>query len=86
MDASSDESDFVGNPQNILDDIPKVIAQHSIATHAAPRYDIPTRTLGAVEIPAVVENVDRAVMAFGRVASFQHVSTNTKTVEVSGSG
>lgn len=40
---------------------------------AAPRYPIPRRSMGAVEIPAVVQNVDRAVQAFGRVPSLAHV-------------
>lgn len=44
------------------------------ASEGAPRYSIPHRVLGAVEIPAVVENVDRAVKAFGRTPSFQQVS------------
>ncbi|KAH0497930.1 hypothetical protein TgHK011_005212 [Trichoderma gracile] len=39
----------------------------------APRYVIPPRELTAVEIPAVVEDVDRAVRAFGRAPSLRHV-------------
>lgn len=39
----------------------------------APRYTIPQRTIGAVEVPAVVKNVDRAVKAFGRFGSLTHV-------------
>ncbi|KOS17186.1 Transcription factor tau subunit sfc1 [Escovopsis weberi] len=39
----------------------------------APRYPIPHRDLSAVEIPAVVEDVDRAVKAFGRVPNLRHV-------------
>ncbi|KJZ80427.1 hypothetical protein HIM_00277 [Hirsutella minnesotensis 3608] len=39
----------------------------------APRYNIAPRRLAAVEIPAVVNNIDRAVKAFGRVASLSHV-------------
>jgi general transcription factor 3C polypeptide 5 (transcription factor C subunit 1) len=42
--------------------------------NGAPRYAIPRRELTAVEIPAVVENIDRAVRAFGRVPSLRHVS------------
>ncbi|UKZ70601.1 uncharacterized protein TrAtP1_011576 [Trichoderma atroviride] len=41
--------------------------------NGAPRYAIPRRDLTAVEIPAVVENIDRAVRAFGRVPSLRHV-------------
>lgn len=44
------------------------------AENGAPRYSIPRRDLTAVEIPAVVENIDRAVRAFGRVPSLRHVS------------
>lgn len=43
------------------------------APESAPKYTVPARVLGAVEIPAVVENVDRAVKAFGRVPNLQHV-------------
>ena len=45
---------------------------------AAPRYPIPSRYLAAVEIPAVVENIDRAVKAFGRAPSLAHVSINRR--------
>lgn len=40
----------------------------------APRFRIAPRVLAAVEIPAVVENIDRAVKAFGRVPTLAHVS------------
>jgi hypothetical protein len=40
----------------------------------APRYPVASRDLSAVEIPAVVQNVDRAIKAFGRVPSLSHVS------------
>lgn len=39
----------------------------------APTYSIPNRDIAAVEIPAVVKNIDRTVAAFGRVSSFDHV-------------
>ncbi|PHH70908.1 hypothetical protein CDD82_6853 [Ophiocordyceps australis] len=39
----------------------------------APRYPLPCRPLTAVEIPAVVNNVDRAIKAFGRSPSLSHV-------------
>jgi general transcription factor 3C polypeptide 5 (transcription factor C subunit 1) len=39
----------------------------------APRFPIAQRTLAAVEIPAVVENIDRTVKAFGRVPNLAHV-------------
>ena len=40
----------------------------------APRYPIPSRQFSAVEMPALVQNVDRAVQAFGRVPDLNHVS------------
>lgn len=48
----------------------------------APRYAIPRRELTAVEIPAVVENIDRAVRAFGRVPSLRHVSVEQWLIPV----
>ncbi|KAG6014469.1 hypothetical protein E4U54_005262 [Claviceps lovelessii] len=39
----------------------------------APRYRIAHRHLAAVEIPAVVENVDRTIKAFGRNPTLAHV-------------
>lgn len=53
---------------------------------AAPRYKIDPRVLGAVEIPAVVENVDRAVKAFGRVPNLQHVSLCSQLLPTNKSG
>lgn len=40
----------------------------------APRYPVPARRLAAVEVPAVVQNVDRAIKAFGRTPVLSHVS------------
>jgi general transcription factor 3C polypeptide 5 (transcription factor C subunit 1) len=48
--------------------------------NGAPRYAIPRRDLTAVEIPAVVENIDRAVKAFGRVPSLRHVSVKLRLI------
>ncbi|UKZ72743.1 hypothetical protein TrVFT333_000377 [Trichoderma virens FT-333] len=45
----------------------------------APRYAIPSRELTAVEIPAVVEDIDRAVKAFGRAPSLRHVTVPKRT-------
>lgn len=39
----------------------------------APRYRVAPRNLSAVEIPAIVEDVDRAIKAFGRVPTLAHV-------------
>ena len=43
------------------------------STGEAPTYTIPSRKLSAVEIPAIVNDVDRAVSAFGRAPSLEHV-------------
>lgn len=40
----------------------------------APRYAVPPRAMGAVEVPMIVADVDRATRAFGNVGSFQTVS------------
>ncbi|KAJ4307999.1 tau 95 subunit of transcription factor TFIIIC [Fusarium piperis] len=48
------------------------------APDTAPKYTVPARVIGAVEIPAVVENVDRAVKAFGRVPNLQHVMDTSR--------
>ena len=45
----------------------------STVEDAAPRYQIPEREMGAVELPAIVHDVDRAIRAFGRVPSLAHV-------------
>lgn len=51
--------------------------------YGAPRYFIPHRHLAAVEVPAVVQNIDRAVKAFGRVPSLNHVSnSNSATMNL----
>lgn len=50
------------------------LSNHQPEEEGAPRFRIPPRDLAAVEIPAVVENIDRAVKAFGRVPSLEHVS------------
>lgn len=41
-------------------------------TTTAPRYPIPRRRLAAVEVPAIVRNVDRAIKAFGRNSALPH--------------
>lgn len=40
----------------------------------APRYPVPQRRLAAVEVPAVVENIDRTIKAFGRTSALSYVS------------
>ncbi|PHH88603.1 hypothetical protein CDD83_7330 [Cordyceps sp. RAO-2017] len=49
------------------------------ASDSAPRYEVPSRRLAAVELPAVVKNIDRAVKAFGRVPSLSHAMDPTRT-------
>ncbi|KAK1655229.1 RNA polymerase III transcription factor IIIC subunit-domain-containing protein [Colletotrichum phormii] len=43
------------------------------SSNSAPRFSIPKRTMGAVEIPMVVMNLDRTEKAFGNVSSFQNI-------------
>lgn len=40
----------------------------------APRYTVPPRVMGAVEIPMIVADLDRATRAFGNVGTFKAVS------------
>lgn len=42
-------------------------------SNSAPRFSIPKRAMGAVEIPMIVMNLDRAEKAFGSISSFQNV-------------
>lgn len=44
-----------------------------VAAQNAPTYTIPNTEIAAVEIPAVVQDIDRAIKAFGRLPSFEHV-------------
>lgn len=48
-----------------------------VSGHGAPRYPIPRTKLSAVEVPAVIQNLDRAIKAFGRVPTLNHVSNCT---------
>ncbi|KAL2760445.1 hypothetical protein ACRALDRAFT_1078837 [Sodiomyces alcalophilus JCM 7366] len=41
--------------------------------HAAPIYPIAKRIIGAVEVPMIVMNLDRAEKAFGNLTTFQNV-------------
>lgn len=72
MDPSSDEDLYRDSSPGDHESEEEPIAG-PVPPDAAPRYSVPNRVLGAVEIPAVVQNVDRAVKAFGRVPSLQHV-------------
>lgn len=66
-DAEQQSSNSEHGPSELASDEPGI-------RQGAPRYTIPARKLAAVEIPAVVQDVDRAVRAFGRVANLNHVS------------
>jgi hypothetical protein len=45
----------------------------------APKYPIPQRRIGAVEVPMIVINTDRGVKAFGNLQGFQQVSLSSVT-------
>ncbi|KAM5381093.1 hypothetical protein ACJZ2D_003009 [Fusarium nematophilum] len=78
MEGSSDESGYE-SPANVERDRQRQADKpNRPASDAAPKYTVPARVLGAVEIPAVVENVDRAVKAFGRVPNLQHVMDTSR--------
>ena len=84
MNVSSDEDDYNGDsPEPLEDDndfVETISSRRAARNDGAPKYTIPPRELGAVEIPAVVENVDRAVKAFGRAPSFPQVSRKSTTL------
>lgn len=42
----------------------------------APILTVPARAFGAVEIPMVIQNMDRAMRAFGRAPVFDSVSSS----------
>lgn len=74
MDLSSDEDFSRGSsPEDLQHESDEEPIAGPAPPDAAPKYTVPNRVLGAVEIPAVVQNVDRAVQAFGRGPSLQHV-------------
>ncbi|KAM0561620.1 hypothetical protein ACHAPJ_002788 [Fusarium lateritium] len=74
MELSSDENGYESLDDTQLENGHAERNTASVHPESAPRYTVPSRVLGAVEIPAVVENVDRAVKAFGRVPNLQHAS------------
>lgn len=47
----------------------------------APRYSIPNRVIGAVEIPMMVMNLDRAFNAFSGVRNMNDVCSDPNTLE-----
>lgn len=79
MDPSSDDDDYNADSPESLEHhnhdyvVDTINSRRAARNDGAPKYTIPPRVLGAVEIPAVVENVDRAVKAFGRTPSFPQV-------------
>jgi general transcription factor 3C polypeptide 5 (transcription factor C subunit 1) len=76
MDKSSNEASFPASPDGLIDPA----LREQLAANSAPRYSIPTDSLAAVEIPAIVENVDRAIKAFGRAPSLDHVGVSILTI------
>ncbi|KAH7246413.1 RNA polymerase III transcription factor IIIC subunit-domain-containing protein [Fusarium tricinctum] len=70
---SSDENGYESLDDTLIENGQEERTDEPLHTDSASRYTVPTRIVGAVEIPAVVENVDRAVKAFGRVPNLQHV-------------
>lgn len=42
--------------------------------NAAPSYPVHKRLIGAVEVPMIVMNLERAQMAFGNISTFKNVS------------
>jgi general transcription factor 3C polypeptide 5 (transcription factor C subunit 1) len=74
MNSSSDETPYRdSSPEDVQDENDQEPIAGPAPPDMAPKYTVPNRILGAVEIPAVVNDVDRAVQAFGRVSSLQHV-------------
>ncbi|KAF5024025.1 hypothetical protein F66182_3912 [Fusarium sp. NRRL 66182] len=73
MELSSDENDYESVDDTQTENGHADKTTRPIHVESAPRYTVPSRVLGAVEVPAVVENVDRTVKAFGRVPNLQHV-------------
>lgn len=73
---SSDENGYESLDDTLIENGHEERTDEPTNTDSASRYTVPTRIVGAVEIPAVVENVDRAVKAFGRVPNLQHVNTS----------
>ncbi|KAF4990400.1 hypothetical protein FGRMN_8535 [Fusarium graminum] len=70
---SSDENGYDSLDDTVIENGHEENTNEPLHPESASRYIVPTRVVGAVEIPAVVENVDRAVKAFGRVPNLQHI-------------
>lgn len=75
MDPSTAEADAEQQSPNSERGPSELASEEPGTRQGAPRYAIPARKLAAVEVPAVVQDVDRAVRAFGRVANLNHVSS-----------
>ena len=76
METTTRVQDERGEPSGNSPRSASVTRETATTDQGAPRYSIARREFGAVEIPAVVQNVDRAVQAFGRVPSLEHVSAD----------
>ena len=60
-----------GSPFNEYDEAG--LNGHTGQEDGAPRYTVPPRVMGAVEVPMIVADVDRATRAFGNIGSFKAV-------------
>ena len=78
MDGATGQDDF-GDGDAIAVNSPAASSRDIEPEAEAPRYAIPSRNLAAVEMPANVQNIDRAVKTFGRVSTLQHVSRLTSS-------
>ncbi|TQN75042.1 Transcription factor tau subunit sfc1 [Colletotrichum shisoi] len=65
-----DESAHEGLQPNGTRGRPSAAHQNS---NSAPRYPIPKRAMGAVEVPMIVMNLDRTEKAFGNISSFHNI-------------
>lgn len=75
MNIQADDDDFGEGPAGDVEDNEAAeTSGHQAFTQGAPRYVVPHRDLAAVEFPAVIQDVDRAVKTFGRLPTLQHVS------------
>lgn len=48
---------------------------------AATKYHVPNRLIGAVEVPMIVMNLDRAEKAFGSISTFDNVGAFSNPLE-----
>lgn len=66
------EDDIESLPSNEHEQVESI--DYASKEDGAPRYTVPPRAMGAIEIPMIVADVDRATRAFGNIGSFKTVS------------